>query len=74
VARAPDAPRIWVVTTNDNLGALAFYQRRGFRLGDVRIGAIDEARRTLKPAIPMIGQHRIELHDEIDLVTVVPPR
>jgi ribosomal protein S18 acetylase RimI-like enzyme len=65
-------PRIWVVTTNDNLDALAFYERRGFRVTTVRSGAIDEARRTLKPAIPVVGQHGIEMHDEIELTRHLP--
>jgi GNAT superfamily N-acetyltransferase len=67
LAPAMGAARIWVVTTNDNLDALAFYQRRGFVLSAVRIGAIDEARRTLKPALPVLGEHGIEMHDEIEL-------
>jgi len=62
---------IRVVTTNDNLDALAFYQRRGFRLCEVRLGAVDTARRTLKPAIPVMGQHGIEMHDEIELAMEV---
>ena len=41
------AARVWLVTTNDNLGALAFYQRLGFRLVALRPGAVDEARATL---------------------------
>jgi ribosomal protein S18 acetylase RimI-like enzyme len=60
--------RIWVVTTNDNLDALRFYQRRGFRLRALRAGAIDEARRTLKPEIGEIGEHDIPLRDELELV------
>ena len=67
VARVAGLFRIWLVTTNDNVDALAFYQRRGFRLSGIRIGAVDEARRTLKPAIPVMGEHGIELHDEIEL-------
>jgi GNAT superfamily N-acetyltransferase len=72
VVRTAGASRIWVTTTNDNVDALAFYQRRGFRLSGIRIGAVDEARRTLKPAIPSIGEHGIELHDEIELTREVP--
>ena len=67
VGRFPDRV-IWVVTTNDNTDALRFYQRRGFRLRDVRIGAIDEARRTIKPAITETGDHGIPIHDELELV------
>lgn len=63
---------IWVVTTNDNLEALRFYQRRGFRLRALRAEAVDEARRTIKPAIPEIGANGIPLRDEIELVLTPP--
>src|SRR3989442_1148968 len=43
---------IRLTMTNDNLDALRFYQRRGFRLAALRPGAVDAARR-LKPAIPV---------------------
>ena len=59
--------RVWLVTTNDNLEALRFYQRRGFRLAQLRCGAVDEARRHLKPAIPASGFFGIPVHDEIVL-------
>jgi GNAT superfamily N-acetyltransferase len=59
--------RLFVTTTNDNLDALRFYQRRGFRLAALRPGAVDEARK-LKPAIPPIGYHSIALRDELELV------
>jgi GNAT superfamily N-acetyltransferase len=58
--------RLWLTTTNDKLAALRFYQRRGFRLIQVRIGAVDEARK-LKPMIPLVGEHGIAMQDEIDL-------
>ena len=58
--------RLWLTTTNDKLTALRFYQRRGFRLSQVRVGAVDEARK-LKPMIPTVGEHGIAMHDEIDL-------
>jgi ribosomal protein S18 acetylase RimI-like enzyme len=58
-------PTVWLVTTNDNLDAIRLYQRHGFRLTEVRPGAVDEVRRTLKPQIPVMGGHGIELHDEL---------
>lgn len=57
---------LWVMTTNDNIAALRFYQRRGFELRRVRPGAVHEAR-LLKPATPEIGNHGIPIRDEIDL-------
>jgi ribosomal protein S18 acetylase RimI-like enzyme len=68
VAAAAGCARIWVVTTNDNLEALRFYQRRGFRLVDLRVGALDDARRLLKPRIGAVGEFGIPLRDELELV------
>jgi ribosomal protein S18 acetylase RimI-like enzyme len=65
-ARAGDCRRLWLITTNDNLRALRFYQRRGLRLVAVHAGAMDEARR-LKPEIPETGQHGIPIRDELEL-------
>ncbi len=53
-------------TTNDNLCALHFYQKRGFRLVTVHRNALDAARQ-LKPRIPLIGNDQFPLHDEIEL-------
>jgi ribosomal protein S18 acetylase RimI-like enzyme len=36
VAAGAGCDRLWVVTTNDNVDALRFYQRRGFRLAALR--------------------------------------
>jgi ribosomal protein S18 acetylase RimI-like enzyme len=57
--------RLWLITTNDNLDAMRFYQRRGMRLVAVHSGAVDEARR-IKPAIPEVGEYGIALHDELE--------
>lgn len=66
-ARDAGCTRLWVVTTNDNVDALRFYQRRGFRLTRLRPGAVDECRRSLKPEIPTVGDHGIPLRDELEL-------
>jgi GNAT superfamily N-acetyltransferase len=57
--------RVWLITTNDNVDALRFYQRRGFHLVAVYPGAVDRSRRDLKPAIPAVGNHGIPLRDEL---------
>lgn len=59
--------RAWLVTTNDNLAALALYQKAGWRLVALRPGAIDELRRTIKPAISLVGEHGIPMRDELEL-------
>jgi ribosomal protein S18 acetylase RimI-like enzyme len=59
--------RIWLATTNDNLEALRFYQRRGFVLSALRPGAVEEARKQLKPRISTVGEFGIPVRDEIEL-------
>ena len=66
-ARLADGDRIWLVTTNDNLDALRFYQRRGFSLCALRAGAVDDSRRRLKPSISLTGAYGIPLRDELEL-------
>jgi ribosomal protein S18 acetylase RimI-like enzyme len=65
-ARARNCQRLFLITTNDNLNALGFYQKRGFELVTVYRGAINETRKR-KPAIPLIGFNNIPLRDEIEL-------
>lgn len=65
-ARARKCKRIFLVTTNDNLYALGFYQRRDFELVAIHRNALDETRK-LKPDVSLIGQNRIPLRDEIEL-------
>jgi GNAT superfamily N-acetyltransferase len=60
------AERLWLITTNDNVRALRFYQRRGYRLIALHAGAVDESRK-LKPTISEIGYDGIPIHDEIEL-------
>jgi Acetyltransferase (GNAT) family len=62
-----DCVRIWLVTTNDNLEALRFYQRRGFVLSVLRAGVVDDSRRRLKPQISATGSFGIPIRDEIEL-------
>jgi ribosomal protein S18 acetylase RimI-like enzyme len=63
--------RIWLITTNDNVDALRFYQRRGFRLVRVLPGAVDASRTRLKPSIPKTGAYGIPLRDELELELLV---
>lgn len=65
-ARAAGCERLWLITTNDNLRAPRFYQRRGFRLEALYPGAVTESRR-LKPSIPILGYDGIPIRDEIEL-------
>lgn len=66
IARGQQCEKLWLITTNDNLLALGFYQRRGFKIVAVHPNAVNEARK-LKPSIPLIGLEGIPLTDEIVL-------
>jgi N-acetylglutamate synthase-like GNAT family acetyltransferase len=65
-AREAGCRSIWVITTNDNLDALRFFQRRGFVISDFRIASMDNIRQ-LKPGIPASGCYGIPIRDEIEL-------
>ncbi len=65
-ARRQGVKRLYLVTTNDNLRALAFYQKRGYRLHSLDRGAVDRARKT-KPTIPLVAENGLPIHDELVL-------
>jgi ribosomal protein S18 acetylase RimI-like enzyme len=71
-ARARGLARLVVSTTNDNLRALGFYQRRGFALTALHAGAVARLRE-LKPAIPEIGANGIPIRDQLDLEKRLDP-
>jgi ribosomal protein S18 acetylase RimI-like enzyme len=58
--------QIKVITTNDNLLALSFYQKRGYQIVEVLANAVDQARK-IKPEIPLTADNGIPIRDEIVL-------
>ena len=74
IARHAGCRRVWLITTNDNLDGLRFYQRRGFRLAALHEGAVDRSRESLKPEIPSIGDHGIPIRDELEMEKLLPIR
>ncbi len=58
--------RLWVITTNDNIDALRFYQTRGFKIVAIHLDALEQSRK-LKPEIPLLGANDIEIRDELEL-------
>jgi GNAT superfamily N-acetyltransferase len=67
VASAEGCRELWLITTNDNVDALRFYQRRGFRFSKLHPGAVDRSRESLKPEIPEAGEYGIAIRDELEL-------
>ena len=64
--RKKNISRLSVVTTNDNINALRFYQQLGFVISDWRMNAVEFSRK-LKKEIPQIGNYNIPIRDEIEL-------
>ena len=69
-ARNTGCHRIMLITTNDNLNALRFYQKRGFDMVKLYRNAVDESRK-LKPQIPLVGMDDIPIRHEIELELIL---
>jgi GNAT superfamily N-acetyltransferase len=65
IAKINNCKRIWLITSNDNITALKFYQKRGFYIANIYKNAMEESRR-IKPSIPKIAENGIEIRDEIE--------
>lgn len=70
LAKQKGTLKITLITTNDNLNALRFYQKRGYRIVKVIPDAVTKARE-IKPSIPLIGNDAIPLHDELELEKIL---
>lgn len=70
VAKKQECKRVWLITTNDNLKAMRFYQKRGFNMKALYLDAINEARK-IKSEIPMIGYDGIPLLHEIEFEKII---
>ena len=64
-AREKSCRRVVLITTNDNIRAIRFYQKRGFDMARLYRNALDVSRR-LKLEIPLIGEDSIPLRHEIE--------
>lgn len=65
-AKSKHCEKLWLITTNDNLDALRFYQRRQFCLVAIHSNVIEKSRR-IKPEMPLIGCFGITIRDELEL-------
>ena len=70
LAQRQHCTRLWLITTNDNLHALRFYQRRGYALVAVYRDAVTQSRK-LKTEIPLLGNDDIPIRDEIELELIL---
>lgn len=69
-AREKKCTRITLITTNDNMNAMRFYQKRGLDMVQIYRNALDAARE-LKPSIPQLGCCDIPLKHEIEFEMIL---
>lgn len=60
ISEEKDITNISVITTNDNLNALKFYQKRGYSITKVIPNAVEKARKQ-KPSIPQFAENGIPI-------------
>ncbi len=70
IAKEHKCKRIWLITTNDNIDAIRFYQRRGYEIAFVHRYAIEESRK-IKPQLPFVGKYGIPIRDEIEMERIL---
>jgi GNAT superfamily N-acetyltransferase len=63
-ARQAGCKKILLVSTNDNLDAMAFYQKLGFQMVWVEPDAVTRSRE-IKPSIPLLAENGLPIRDEI---------
>jgi GNAT superfamily N-acetyltransferase len=73
VAARAGCRRLRVCTSNDNLNALGFYQKRGFVLARLHRGAMERVRQA-KPGVPFVGAAGVPLRDIIELEMALDDR
>jgi GNAT superfamily N-acetyltransferase len=69
-ARQAGCKRLWLVTTNNNTSAIAFYQKVGWEQVAIYPGAVREARK-IKPQIPLYDEAGVAIEDEIEFEWII---
>lgn len=57
---------IMIVTTNDNLRAIGFYVRHGYRVTRIDLDGVARVRK-IKPGVPLTGHDGLPLRDMLEL-------
>ena len=69
-AKQHNFTRVWLITTNDNLHSMHFYQKLGFSFSALYRNAMEVSRK-MKPQIPLTGRDGIPLRDEIEFELLI---
>ena len=64
-AKEKECKKVWLITTNDNIKAIYFYQKLGFQLKKIYPNAVKESRK-IKPEIPLLNEKGIPIRDEFE--------
>jgi len=70
LAQQENCRRIWLITTNDNVDALRFYQKKDYEICSIHRYAIKESRK-IKPQLPFVGKYGIPIRDEIEMEKIL---
>ena len=66
LAKANNCGKLKLITTNNNIRALEFYQKKGFEISNIYINSMEISRK-LKPSIPLLDVNGVQIKDEIEL-------
>lgn len=69
-AKERNLHKVILITTNDNINAIRFYQKRGFDMTHLFRNAMDVSRK-LKPEIPLLGENSIPLRHELEFERII---
>jgi GNAT superfamily N-acetyltransferase len=70
IAQKNQCKRLWLITTNDDINAIRFYQKKGFDLKAAHINAMENSRK-LKPSIPLVGMDNIPIKHELEFEIIL---
>nr|WP_319487338.1 GNAT family N-acetyltransferase [uncultured Caproiciproducens sp.] len=65
VAKTNKCNRLWLITTNDDINAIRFYQIKRFEWVATHSNAMDISRK-IKPSIPLTGMYNIPIKHELE--------
>jgi len=58
--------RLWLITTNNNLSAIEWYKKQGFKIKAIYKNSMEISRK-LKPQIPLVDDKGVPIKDEIEM-------
>lgn len=64
--RSHNVRTVSIITTNDNLRAVAFYVRHGYRIVRIELDGVERVRK-IKPDVPLVGNEGLPLRDMFEL-------